>query len=38
LDCLNRISSQEMAKKSPSPPLLEEYCLLHHCLDFVKRL
>ena len=38
LDCLNRISQQEMQKDSLSPNLLEEYFLLHHYLDFIKRL
>jgi hypothetical protein len=38
LDCLNQISQQEMEKNSPSPTLLEEYFLLHHYLDFIKRL
>ncbi len=38
LDCLNRISQQEMGKSSPSCALLEEYYLLHHHLDFIKRL
>jgi hypothetical protein len=37
LDCLNRISQQEMEKDSPSPNLLEECFLLHHHLDFIKR-
>jgi hypothetical protein len=37
LDCLNRNSQQEMEKDSPSPNLLEEYFLLHHYLDFIKR-
>lgn len=38
LDCLNRISQREMEKDLPSPTLLEEYFLLHHYLDFIKRL
>jgi hypothetical protein len=38
LDCLNRISQQEVQKKSPSPNLMEEYSLLHHYLDFLRRL
>jgi hypothetical protein len=38
LNCLNRISRQEMQKKSPSPTLMEEYFLLHHYLDFIRRL
>jgi hypothetical protein len=38
LDCLNRISQQEMQKDSPSSALMEEYFLLHHYLDFIKRL
>ncbi len=37
-DCLNRISQREMQKDSPSPTLMEEYFLLHHYLDFIKRL
>jgi hypothetical protein len=38
LDCVNRISQQEMQKDSPSATLMEEYFFLHHCLDFIKRL
>jgi hypothetical protein len=38
LNCLNRISHQEMQKDSPSPTLMEEYSLLHHHLDFIRRL
>ncbi len=38
LSCLNRISRQEIQKVSPSPTLMEEYFLLHHYLDFIKRL
>jgi len=38
LSCLNRISGQEMQKGSPTPTLMEEYFLLHHYLDFIKRL
>ena len=38
LDCLNRISQREMEKDSPSPTLMEDYFLLHHYLDFIKRL
>jgi hypothetical protein len=38
LSCLNRISQQEMRKDSPSATLMEEYFLLHHYLDFIKRL
>jgi len=37
LECLNRISQQEMEKESPSATLMEEYHLLHHYLDFIKR-
>jgi hypothetical protein len=38
IECLNRISQEEMCKDSPSPTLMEEYFLLHHYLDFIKRL
>lgn len=38
LDCLNRVSQQEAQKKSPSSNLMEEYFLLHHYLDFIRRL
>jgi hypothetical protein len=38
LECLNRISRREMEKDSPSPSLMEEYFLLYHYLDFIKRL
>jgi hypothetical protein len=37
-DCLNRISQRETQKESPSPALMEDYFLLHHYLDFIKRL
>ncbi len=37
-DCLNRISQQETQKESPSPTLMEDYSLLHHYLDFIRRL
>jgi hypothetical protein len=37
-DCLNRISQRETQKDSPSPILMEDYFLLHHYLDFIKRL
>ncbi len=38
LDCLNRISRQEMEKASPEYALIDEYFLLHHYLGFIKRL
>lgn len=38
LDCLQRLARKEMEKKSPSDNVLEEYHLLHHFLDFIKRL
>jgi len=38
LASLNRISAQEMGKGSPSASLMEEYYLLHHYLDFIRRL
>jgi hypothetical protein len=38
LGCLNRISQGETQKESPSPTLMEDYFLLHHYLDFIKRL
>ena len=38
LDCLNRIAQGEMEKESPSPYLMEEYFLLYHSLDFIRRL
>ncbi len=37
-NCLNRISQRETQKESPSPTLMEDYFLLHHYLDFIKRL
>jgi hypothetical protein len=37
-DCLNRISQRETQKDCPSPTLMEDYFLLHHYLDFMKRL
>jgi len=38
LDCLNRISRQEMEKASPDYAQIDEYFLLHHYLAFIKRL
>lgn len=38
LECLNRISQKEMGKNPPSPALMEEYFLLHHYLDFIRKL
>jgi hypothetical protein len=38
LECLNRTSQREAQKDSLSPILMEEYFLLHHYLDFIKRL
>ena len=38
LNRLDRISRREMRKDSPSPALMDEYFLLHHYLDFIKRL
>lgn len=38
LDCLNRISRQEMQKDPPSSTLMEDYFLLQHYLGFIKRL
>jgi hypothetical protein len=38
LDCLNRISRQELEKPSPEYALIDEYFLLHHYLGFIKRL
>jgi hypothetical protein len=38
LNCLNRLSCQEMQKNSPSLTLMEEYFLLRHYLDFIRRL
>jgi hypothetical protein len=37
-DCLDRISRREMQKGAPSPALMEEYYLLRHYLDFIKKL
>ncbi len=36
--CLNRIAQGEMEKESPSPSLMDEYFLLYHYIDFIKRL
>ncbi len=38
LECLNQISRKEMEKNPPSPTLMEEYFLLHHYLDFIRRI
>ena len=38
LDCLNRMSQREMQRESPSPIFMEDYPLLHHYFDFIKRL
>lgn len=38
LDCLQRLARKEMEKKSPSANIMEEYYLLQHYLDFIKRL
>ncbi|MGQ9694917.1 MAG: hypothetical protein ACUVWV_09255 [Thermodesulfobacteriota bacterium] len=38
LDCLQRLTQNEMERKAPSLKVLEEYHLLHHYLDFIKRL
>lgn len=38
LDCLQRLGRKEMERKNPSVIVLEEYYLLHHYLDFIKRL
>ena len=38
LDCVNRISQEEMQKDPPSPDLLEKFTLLSHYLEFIKRV
>ncbi|MGB9700606.1 MAG: hypothetical protein ACPL5I_14615 [Thermodesulfobacteriota bacterium] len=38
LDCLQGLTRREMEKKNPSVKVLEEYYLLYHYLDFMKRL
>lgn len=38
LNCLQRLTQKEMEKKEPSLFILEEYYLLHHYLDFMRRL
>jgi hypothetical protein len=38
LECLNRISQREAQKDPSLPILMEKYFLLHHYLDFIKRL
>lgn len=38
LDCLHRVAQREAKKASPSCELLEEYYLLNHYLDFIKRM
>jgi hypothetical protein len=37
LEIVNRISANEMSKPEPQAELVEEYYLLHHYLDFLKR-
>jgi hypothetical protein len=37
LEVLNRISTHELKKSEPEPDLMEDYYLLFHYLDFLKR-
>jgi predicted GNAT family N-acyltransferase len=37
LEIVNRISAKEMSKLEPQAELVEEYYLLYHYLDFLKR-
>lgn len=38
LKVINRIAANEMSKPEPNAELVEEYYLLFHYLDFLKRL
>jgi hypothetical protein len=38
LEVINRISINEMSKSQPQAELVEDYYLLYHYLDFLKRL
>lgn len=38
LEIVNRISVNEMSRPQPKAEVVEEYYLLHHYLDFLKRL
>jgi len=37
LEIVNRISANEMSKPMPQAQIVEEYYLIHHYLDFLKR-
>jgi hypothetical protein len=37
LEIVNRISIKEMSKPEPQAELIEDYYLLYHYLDFLKR-
>ncbi len=37
LEVVNRIAAQEMSKPQPNAELVEEYYLLFHYLDYMKR-
>jgi hypothetical protein len=38
LEIVNRLSANEMSKPEPQAELVEDYYLLYHYLDFLKRL
>lgn len=38
LGCVQRLARKEMERKSPSSEVIEDYYLLYHYLDFIKRL
>ncbi len=38
LECVQRLARKEMEKKSPSANIMEDYYLLYHYLDFIRRL
>ena len=37
LKVLNKVTANEMSKSEPKPELVEDYYLLFHYLDFMKR-
>ena len=37
LEIVNRISADEMIKSEPKAELVDDYYLIYHCLDYLKR-
>ncbi len=38
LECVQQLARKEMAKKSPSADMMEDYYLLHHYLDIIRKI